>query len=258
MNYMLVAFHMILIEVDPLSAGVQYDKEFTVWSLDFLSGLAEGLGSGIESLSFCMSFPNSYGELCNVVWMRLQMSDRVDLPYLVTLLDLWIFPASSLSLVEKQLSEISGAKVQVENLDSLVHRAIATALAIPDLQASCIRGSWPVLIMAPSSLRLQWASIIQQWLDISPYDILVVLTQCGGSNRGGFTIVSSNSQVTIHLGGLFNIILYDVVPNLQNLLMAPDFKVVIANESHFLKNAKAKRTTAFVPFIKPQIHAESA
>ncbi|KHF99699.1 Transportin-1 [Gossypium arboreum] len=36
--------------VDPVSAGVQYDKEFIVCSLDLLSGLTEGLGSGIESL----------------------------------------------------------------------------------------------------------------------------------------------------------------------------------------------------------------
>ncbi|GMP37446.1 hypothetical protein CsSME_00009121 [Camellia sinensis var. sinensis] len=39
-----------LAKVDPVSAGVQYDKEFIVCSLDLLSGLAEGLGSGIESL----------------------------------------------------------------------------------------------------------------------------------------------------------------------------------------------------------------
>lgn len=37
-------------KVDPVSAGVQYDKEFVVCCLDLLSGLAEGLGSGIESL----------------------------------------------------------------------------------------------------------------------------------------------------------------------------------------------------------------
>ncbi|KAJ9189516.1 hypothetical protein P3X46_000799 [Hevea brasiliensis] len=37
-------------KVDPVSAGVPYDKEFIVCSLDLLSGLAEGLGSGIESL----------------------------------------------------------------------------------------------------------------------------------------------------------------------------------------------------------------
>ncbi|KAL6010691.1 Transportin-1 [Asimina triloba] len=39
-----------LAKVDPVRAGVQYDKEFIVCSLDLLSGLAEGLDSGIESL----------------------------------------------------------------------------------------------------------------------------------------------------------------------------------------------------------------
>lgn len=40
----------LLLQVDPVSAGVQFDKEFIVCCLDLLSGLAEGLGSGIESL----------------------------------------------------------------------------------------------------------------------------------------------------------------------------------------------------------------
>ncbi|GMG98868.1 hypothetical protein Nepgr_000708 [Nepenthes gracilis] len=39
-----------LAKANPASAGVQYDKEFIVCALDLLSGLAEGLGSGIESL----------------------------------------------------------------------------------------------------------------------------------------------------------------------------------------------------------------
>ncbi|PIA56714.1 hypothetical protein AQUCO_00700814v1 [Aquilegia coerulea] len=39
-----------LAKVDAVSAGVQYDKEFIVCSLDLLSGLAEGLGAGIETL----------------------------------------------------------------------------------------------------------------------------------------------------------------------------------------------------------------
>ncbi|XP_042457341.1 transportin-1-like isoform X2 [Zingiber officinale] len=39
-----------LAKVDHATAGVQYDKEFIVCSLDLLSGLAEGLGGGVESL----------------------------------------------------------------------------------------------------------------------------------------------------------------------------------------------------------------
>nr|GEX40015.1 transportin-1 isoform X2 [Tanacetum cinerariifolium] len=40
----------LLAKVDPFLAGVQFDKEFVVCSLDLLLGLIEGLGSGIESL----------------------------------------------------------------------------------------------------------------------------------------------------------------------------------------------------------------
>ncbi|XP_061992190.1 uncharacterized protein LOC133710194 isoform X3 [Rosa rugosa] len=214
---------------------------------------------------------------------------------------LWMFPVSSLSSAEKVLHEVSGVNVEIENLDPLVHRAIAAVSVVPDIRdlydripsfieskllgfqregvrfilqhggraflademglgktlqaiavASCIRDSWPVLILTPSSLRLQWASMIQQWMNIPPSDILVVLSQCGGSNRAGYTLVSSSSKGTIHLDGLFNIISYDTVPKLQNLLMASDFKIVIADESHFLKNAQAKRTTASLPVIKAQ------
>ncbi|XP_021741632.1 transportin-1-like [Chenopodium quinoa] len=39
-----------LAKVNPTTTGVQYDREFVVCSLDLLSGLVEGLGSGIESL----------------------------------------------------------------------------------------------------------------------------------------------------------------------------------------------------------------
>lgn len=91
--------------------------------------------------------------------------------------------------------------------------------------AACVRDSWPVLILAPSALRLQWASMIQQWLNIPSSDILVVLSQIGGSNRGGFNIVSSSAKSKIHLGGLFNIISYDLVPKMQSTLMESDFKV---------------------------------
>ncbi|XP_022714699.1 SWI/SNF-related matrix-associated actin-dependent regulator of chromatin subfamily A-like protein 1 isoform X3 [Durio zibethinus] len=121
--------------------------------------------------------------------------------------------------------------------------------------AACIRDSWPVLILAPSSLRLHWASMIQQWLNIPPSDIVVIFSQPGGSNRGGFTILSSNRKGGIHLDGLFNIISYDLVAKLENLLMASEFKVVIADESHFLKNAQAKRTTASLPVIKKAQYA---
>ncbi|XP_073305866.1 uncharacterized protein [Primulina huaijiensis] len=112
---------------------------------------------------------------------------------------------------------------------------------------SCVREAWPVLVLTPSSLRLQWAS---QWLNVASSDILVVLSQWSGSNRGGYKIVQSNSRVSVNLDGVFNIISYDIVPKLQDILLASKFQVVIADESHFLKNAQAKRTCASLPILK--------
>ncbi|KAK3017222.1 hypothetical protein RJ639_007140 [Escallonia herrerae] len=120
---------------------------------------------------------------------------------------------------------------------------------------SCIHDSWPVLVLSPSSLRLHWASAIREWLNVPSSDILVVLSQWGGSNRCGFIVVPSNTKRAIHLDRLFNIISYDVVPKLQDIIMASDFKVVIADESHFLKNAQAKRTSASVPILQKAQYA---
>ena len=54
----------------------------------------------------------------------------------------------------------------------------------------------------------------------------VVLSQYGGSNRAGFKIVYSNLKAAIHLDGVFNIISYDVVPKIQDILLASEFKVI--------------------------------
>ena len=181
---------------------------------------------------------------------------------------LWMFPLSTLSSAEKVLYEISSCNVEVENLHPLVQRVIAAPSALPNLQdwydripiyieskllpfqrdgvryvlqhggrallademglgktlqaiavAASICDSWLVLILAPFSLHLHWTSMIQQWLNI-------------------------------HLDGLFNIISYVLVVKLENVLMASKFKVVIADESHFLKNAQTKRTIVSLSIIK--------
>lgn len=54
----------------------------------------------------------------------------------------------------------------------------------------------------------------------------VVLSQSNGSNRGGFNIVPSNAKKPINLDGVFNIISYDIVPKLQDRLLASAFKVI--------------------------------
>lgn len=116
--------------------------------------------------------------------------------------------------------------------------------------ASCLKDAWPVLVITPSALRLQWALMIEQWLQIRSSEILVVMSQWAGSNIGNFNIVQTSSKQTIQLDGVFNIISYELVSKLQEILVNSDFKIVIADESHYMKNPQAKRTNACIPLFQ--------
>lgn len=69
----------------------------------------------------------------------------------------------------------------------------------------------------------------------------MVLSQWGGSNKAGFKIVPSNTKKSVHLDGVFNIVSYDIVPKLQDPLMASTFKV---SPVHYLQDL----TSAVIQF----------
>jgi len=61
----------------------------------------------------------------------------------------------------------------------------------------------------------------------------VVLSQCSGSNRAGFSMVYT-TKGNVRLDGVFNIISYDTVPKLQETLVSSEFKVNVDLFSHDL------------------------
>ncbi|XP_041057133.1 SWI/SNF-related matrix-associated actin-dependent regulator of chromatin subfamily A-like protein 1 isoform X2 [Carcharodon carcharias] len=106
------------------------------------------------------------------------------------------------------------------------------------LQAICIaavyRKEWPVLVIAPSSVRFTWAQAFSHWLpSLETEAIHVVLT---GKDQ------LSSSHVSI--------ISYDLLPKLSNQLAKRHFQVIIVDESHFLKNMKTVRCKAARPFLQ--------
>lgn len=105
------------------------------------------------------------------------------------------------------------------------------------IQAICIaafyRKEWPLLVVVPSSVRFTWEQAFLRWLpSLSPENINVVVT-----GKGRLT------------AGLVNIVSYDLLSKLERQLKTP-FKVVIIDESHFLKNIKTARCRAAVPILK--------
>ncbi|GJP41572.1 hypothetical protein CLOM_g1231 [Closterium sp. NIES-68] len=121
--------------------------------------------------------------------------------------------------------------------------------------AACYHDEWPVLVVTPSSLRLHWAMSIVRWLNFSPEDITVVMPQ-GGAARSlnGFNFVRCARNQPLSLQSPFNIVSYDLLDRLEQEPERP-FKVVIADESHYLKNYKAKRTGLAVPRLQAATRA---
>ncbi|KAK7939531.1 hypothetical protein WMY93_002857 [Mugilogobius chulae] len=106
------------------------------------------------------------------------------------------------------------------------------------IQAICIaayyRSEWPLLVVAPSSVRFTWAEAFKRWLpSLSPENINVV--------------VKAKDKVR---SGLVNIISYDLLSRIDKQDPGNPFKVLIMDESHFLKNIKTARCKAALPLLK--------
>ncbi|TGZ60821.1 hypothetical protein CRM22_008316 [Opisthorchis felineus] len=108
--------------------------------------------------------------------------------------------------------------------------------------AAAYRSDWPLLVVAPSSVRFSWRDQCLRWLSgplrITSADILVV---ANGRDMDGI------NQYTTKL---ITIISYDLMAKHAEQLRLCNFGVIIMDESHFLKNSKASRTKAAIPLLK--------
>ena len=104
--------------------------------------------------------------------------------------------------------------------------------------ARLFRHEWPLLVIAPPSMKLAWADELEKWLP--DMDASCVHMVAHGKDLGRI----STASITIVSYGLLT------QPAMQRAVLARKFQVVIADEAHMLKNRKAKRTRAVVPALK--------
>ncbi len=104
--------------------------------------------------------------------------------------------------------------------------------------AACYRDEWPVLVVAPSSLREAWADAVHKWLALPEERVRVVHTGKDAAAAGAappgahdFLIVSYNFLDKMELAG-------------------GRYRVVVVDESHYIKDGAAKRTKAAMPVLK--------
>ncbi|XP_020506799.2 SWI/SNF-related matrix-associated actin-dependent regulator of chromatin subfamily A-like protein 1 [Labrus bergylta] len=106
------------------------------------------------------------------------------------------------------------------------------------VQAICIadyyRNEWPLLVVAPSSVRFTWAEAFRRWLPSLSADSINVVVKAKDNLRSGTV----------------NIISYDLLSRMDKQLPGKPFSVLIMDESHFLKNMKTARCRAALPLLK--------
>lgn len=100
--------------------------------------------------------------------------------------------------------------------------------------ASFYRLEWPLLIVAPASMVANWREQVYTWIpDLPQEEVQAVFDGKVGALTGSVVILS-----------------YDLAVRLAALIRARQFRVVIADESHALKNSTTKRSKTMVPILQ--------
>ncbi|XP_047144508.1 DNA annealing helicase and endonuclease ZRANB3 isoform X2 [Hydra vulgaris] len=103
---------------------------------------------------------------------------------------------------------------------------------------------WPLLIIAPSSLRYNWVNELEDWLPfLLPGDINMIRSFADLSQM--FV-----AKVTIISYGLISISHSHKNAKVSDLIAKSNFGVVIVDESHFLKSMKTVRTKVILNSLK--------
>ncbi|XP_055428709.1 DNA annealing helicase and endonuclease ZRANB3 isoform X3 [Bubalus kerabau] len=99
---------------------------------------------------------------------------------------------------------------------------------------------WPVLVVVPSSLRYPWTEEIEKWIpELSPEEINVI------QNKTDVGRIST-SKVTVLGYGLLTMDAETLIDALNN----QNFKVVIVDESHYMKSRSATRSRILLPIVQ--------
>ena len=100
--------------------------------------------------------------------------------------------------------------------------------------ACCYRDCWPLLILAPASMVASWAEQVMRWLSSFLVEDDLVVAYDGRTSLDGCRVAIASYDLAVRL-----------------LPASPiEFQMIIADESHALKNADSKRTRTLLPFLQ--------
>ncbi|XP_068102030.1 DNA annealing helicase and endonuclease ZRANB3 [Hyperolius riggenbachi] len=117
------------------------------------------------------------------------------------------------------------------------------------LQAICIayfyQDEWPLLIVVPSSLKYPWIEELEKWIpELGPEDITVI------ENKTDVGRIAT-CKVTVLGYGLLTL----DATTLTSALYKQHFRVVLVDESHYMKSRNASRSKLLQPIVQKATRA---
>ncbi|XP_025021707.1 DNA annealing helicase and endonuclease ZRANB3 [Python bivittatus] len=107
------------------------------------------------------------------------------------------------------------------------------------------KDEWPLLIVVPSSLRYPWVDEMEKWIpDLCPEDIIII------QNKTDIWQIP-RSKVTVLGYGLLTSDAHVLI----DTLCKQNFKVVVIDESHYMKSRNAARSKILLPIVQNAIRA---
>ena len=100
--------------------------------------------------------------------------------------------------------------------------------------AYLFKNDWPLLIIAPASLKFTWRDELLNWLpSLRPHDIQLFKKGNEPINRDCCIFIMS----------------YDLATKRYIDLQQYDFNAIIADEAHYLKSRDSKRSKNLIPIL---------
>ncbi|XP_015272596.1 PREDICTED: DNA annealing helicase and endonuclease ZRANB3, partial [Gekko japonicus] len=107
------------------------------------------------------------------------------------------------------------------------------------------KNEWPLLIVVPSSLRYPWAEEIEKWIpDLGPEDIVII------QNKTDTWRISTSKVIILGYG-----LLTSDAQILVDTISKQNFKVVVVDESHYMKSRNATRSKILLPLVQNAVRA---
>ncbi len=210
--------------------GRRWEPERKVWTVP----LSQAVGLKSVANRFGMSWPQEavavVGQQCAEREALASTSRAIDAP--VADLDLKGFTGTLRPYQVSGVAYLLAAKRSIQADDMGLGK---TAQALAALEAD---DAFPALVVAPTSLVLNWRSEARKWL---PHRSVQVVR----ARKNGLDMAADLVVIT-----------YDLAKSVAPTLAARGFKAIVADEAHYLKNGQSQRTKALSALVAsiPRAH----